>query len=226
MHRTVIKTTTIVDGQPMLYIKEVNRINGAIQMTERYEPIRDTNQNITNNTNSNMNDTNNSNNTNRGNNNSNNRFFDSIFGSTNSGIGSFHNTIFTNLQRNSQNQSQNLNPNSNEGTTNNNHSNNNPSDVNTQTNNFNPNNFIIFLPILLLNNGQNIVNKEDHSKKIEKLEKTIVNESDKQCVICLADFNKSEEVLKTPCNHLYHTECLKTWFKENNSCPTCRKSID
>jgi hypothetical protein len=46
------------------------------------------------------------------------------------------------------------------------------------------------------------------------------------CPICLKKFNKYLDLqnLVTPkkCNHIYHTNCLWTWFENNNTCPMCR----
>lgn len=45
------------------------------------------------------------------------------------------------------------------------------------------------------------------------------------CVICLSKFILNEEIFKTNCSHMFHTRCLELWFKENNSCPLCKKKI-
>lgn len=221
MHRTIIKTTTIVNGQPMTYIKEVNRINGAIQMTERYEPIELSSQN------GNNSGSGNSNNGNiRNNNQLNNHFnslFDNMFTMNPFRLGNLFNSN-SNQNGNNQNSTNNSNNNNSNNNNNNNINTNNTSNMQSSL----QNNLFFFLPVMLINLGNNTNNKqkEDYTKKIETLEKEIVKDSDQQCVICLSDFNKEEEAVKTSCNHLYHKECLRTWFKENNSCPTCRKTVD
>jgi hypothetical protein len=48
---------------------------------------------------------------------------------------------------------------------------------------------------------------------------------DKECVICLDIFKKDEQISKLQCNHIYHTECIKSWFTNNLSCPMCRRII-
>lgn len=48
---------------------------------------------------------------------------------------------------------------------------------------------------------------------------------DKECVICLDVFKKDEKISKLDCNHIYHTECIKSWFTNNLSCPMCRRII-
>jgi len=40
------------------------------------------------------------------------------------------------------------------------------------------------------------------------------------CSICLNKENK--EIMILPCNHNFHSECLRQWLKSNNKCPICR----
>lgn len=28
-----------------------------------------------------------------------------------------------------------------------------------------------------------------------------------------------------PCNHIFHTSCLRSWFQRHQTCPTCRLDI-
>jgi len=46
------------------------------------------------------------------------------------------------------------------------------------------------------------------------------------CPICLEEFNDNETVIELSCKHIFHKDCIKSWFKNNHSCPTCRKKID
>ncbi|CAI8046259.1 E3 ubiquitin-protein ligase TTC3, partial [Geodia barretti] len=41
------------------------------------------------------------------------------------------------------------------------------------------------------------------------------------CVICYEDMDSSDSS-RLMCGHRFHTECIKSWFKEQNTCPTCR----
>nr|GFC83687.1 hypothetical protein [Tanacetum cinerariifolium] len=53
------------------------------------------------------------------------------------------------------------------------------------------------------------------------------NENDHDCVICLEVYKEKETIrVVEPCNHLYHTYCIKKWlFNNNRSCPMCRNHI-
>lgn len=49
----------------------------------------------------------------------------------------------------------------------------------------------------------------------------IVNVND-QCSICI---EKVTQAYNIECKHYFHQECLIMWYKEQNSCPLCRKII-
>jgi hypothetical protein len=36
---------------------------------------------------------------------------------------------------------------------------------------------------------------------------------------------KTSKLMVTPCNHIFHPECLKVWSERKSECPICRKSI-
>ncbi|GBG30764.1 Transmembrane E3 ubiquitin-protein ligase 1 [Hondaea fermentalgiana] len=59
--------------------------------------------------------------------------------------------------------------------------------------------------------------KYDYNRKIpERLRDT-------QCAICLLTVTGvDEEHMITPCNHLFHRDCLRVWINEKLECPTCR----
>lgn len=46
-----------------------------------------------------------------------------------------------------------------------------------------------------------------------------------ECSICQDAFDVGAEVLKLPCRHLYHAECVTSWLQRNNTCPLCRLEL-
>ena len=70
---------------------------------------------------------------------------------------------------------------------------------------------------------QPLVSTED----FEKLPIEILNETrDNDCAICIDKLKKGNEIVKLPCNHLFHVDCIKSYFLNyNNKCPMCRSNI-
>jgi hypothetical protein len=48
----------------------------------------------------------------------------------------------------------------------------------------------------------------------------------KDCVVCLNKYETKEKVLILPCTHMFHTNCIKDWFKSQNTCPICKFKLD
>lgn len=46
-----------------------------------------------------------------------------------------------------------------------------------------------------------------------------------ECALCLEEYTEGEEVLKLPCNHLFHEACIGPWFAKSLSCPLCQKEV-
>lgn len=47
-------------------------------------------------------------------------------------------------------------------------------------------------------------------------------EDQRNCVICLGDFQDKEHIIRLPCFHVFHSDCVKSWLGTHNSCPTCK----
>jgi hypothetical protein len=79
----------------------------------------------------------------------------------------------------------------------------------------------------------NNINYEDvkiimTDEEFENMPRINYNENclNQDCTICMESFNNDELVLKTPCEHCFHIECVKNWFtKESVKCPFCRKEV-
>ena len=54
----------------------------------------------------------------------------------------------------------------------------------------------------------------------------VKKDEDKKCMICTFEYENGEEILTTPCFHVYHKECLANWLKRQNFCPIDRIPID
>ncbi|KRX11009.1 hypothetical protein PPERSA_03067 [Pseudocohnilembus persalinus] len=65
---------------------------------------------------------------------------------------------------------------------------------------------------------------------VEKIEKLIEDypklQEISECLICYLEFEKNENVRRTLCFHVFHDECIVTWWKKNNNCPACRKILN
>ncbi|WP_252177415.1 RING finger domain-containing protein [Endozoicomonas sp. 4G] len=53
-----------------------------------------------------------------------------------------------------------------------------------------------------------------------------------ECSVCKELFVNTSNIVKTPCNHLYHVDCLNQWLKKREqdcsvrNCPTCRTKLN
>lgn len=47
--------------------------------------------------------------------------------------------------------------------------------------------------------------------------------SDNVCIICREEMVTGCK--KLPCNHIFHTSCLRSWFQRQQTCPTCRMDV-
>lgn len=42
------------------------------------------------------------------------------------------------------------------------------------------------------------------------------------CSVCLGDLGNARSICKTPCNHIFHSQCLHQLLAIHNTCPGCR----
>lgn len=50
-------------------------------------------------------------------------------------------------------------------------------------------------------------------------------EEETQCCICLVSISHRERARRLPCQHLFHSSCLRHWIADHPNCPICRKPI-
>ncbi|CAI9089159.1 OLC1v1023670C1 [Oldenlandia corymbosa var. corymbosa] len=65
----------------------------------------------------------------------------------------------------------------------------------------------------------------DNPLHISRETKSDKDDDGKRCAICLEDFEPKELVTVTPCNHMFHEECIVPWVKNQGQCPVCRFAI-
>merc|ERR1712198_157511 len=46
---------------------------------------------------------------------------------------------------------------------------------------------------------------------------------DNVCIICREEMVTGCK--KLPCNHIFHSSCLRSWFQRQQTCPTCRMDV-
>ena len=56
--------------------------------------------------------------------------------------------------------------------------------------------------------------------KIDDINK--LDNDKKNCVICMEDFKKGDKSTNLPCLHMFHTNCIQSWLKKQNTCPICK----
>ena len=86
---------------------------------------------------------------------------------------------------------------------------------------------MFWLPTLILADFALQTQKSEFPKtlKIHKFlhESRKIMNSPKECPICLETFNPESQLLSTPCDHIYHSECINDWMATGSStCPKCR----
>ncbi|KYR02102.1 hypothetical protein DLAC_00901 [Tieghemostelium lacteum] len=57
------------------------------------------------------------------------------------------------------------------------------------------------------------------------ISQAIKNRGDLNCVICMNDVEEAHEYLITPCEHIFHSKCLKDWADYKLECPVCRNPL-
>ncbi|KAM7258057.1 hypothetical protein ACFE04_013798 [Oxalis oulophora] len=55
------------------------------------------------------------------------------------------------------------------------------------------------------------------------IEKRLFGDDLDSCSICLRQFEENDRgLVKTPCSHIFHGQCVIDWFRAKRSCPICR----
>lgn len=68
----------------------------------------------------------------------------------------------------------------------------------------------------------NWINPNDYDSQIRLIP------IEQECTICLEELSLGggqKKIMKLPCHHNFHTECIRPWLKRKHSCPTCRDDV-
>ncbi len=97
--------------------------------------------------------------------------------------------------------------------------------------NYNSNNFMEFVQQMLQHAHGNYDNPVENDLlsslpefPIEDINK--LPEDKKDCIVCLTKYENKENAIILPCTHFFHKDCIKDWFKRQNTCPICKFAID
>ena len=52
------------------------------------------------------------------------------------------------------------------------------------------------------------------------------DQDDTLCQVCLATYEAGETLLRLPCEHLVHRECIETWWEKKLTCVRCTKNFE
>ncbi|XP_058085351.1 E3 ubiquitin ligase BIG BROTHER-related-like isoform X2 [Magnolia sinica] len=50
-------------------------------------------------------------------------------------------------------------------------------------------------------------------------------ENHEECVICCMPYKNRDSLIKLPCQHQYHSNCVTQWLKLNKACPVCSEEV-
>ena len=71
--------------------------------------------------------------------------------------------------------------------------------------------------------------KYNYERRIDPQQLSLLqsNESDAlDCVICMNEVDpQAREYMITPCDHIFHRQCLQEWMDIKMECPTCRSTL-
>ncbi|XP_031254458.1 E3 ubiquitin-protein ligase RING1-like [Pistacia vera] len=66
---------------------------------------------------------------------------------------------------------------------------------------------------------------EEAIQKLEKVTFQDCLESTRDCIVCCEEFHQNDhvnQIVRMPCAHVYHQQCIQKWLKISHLCPLCR----
>mmetsp|Transcript_13955 Transcript_13955/g.30522 ORF Transcript_13955/g.30522 Transcript_13955/m.30522 type:complete len:360 (-) Transcript_13955:118-1197(-) len=47
-----------------------------------------------------------------------------------------------------------------------------------------------------------------------------------QCSICLCEYEEDEKLVRLPCGHVFHADCIDSWTRNHTRCPLCNLDLE
>lgn len=69
-------------------------------------------------------------------------------------------------------------------------------------------------------------NKHGYGSVPGKDDKEVDDEEEPHCSICLGEYETDEQLVKLPCSHVYHDECISSWTSNHTKCPLCNADLE
>jgi len=57
------------------------------------------------------------------------------------------------------------------------------------------------------------------------MDNDVADAAQRQCMICLEDFEVNDRLRVLPCFHRYHCGCVDNWFSRSRCCPVCKHDV-
>jgi len=66
-----------------------------------------------------------------------------------------------------------------------------------------------------------IIDTHEQQTQREVHDTLATDEEIPDCSICIEPIRSNNSVVKLPCGHIFHPECIRVWFKGSKRCPNC-----
>ncbi|KAH0678095.1 hypothetical protein KY284_019180 [Solanum tuberosum] len=79
--------------------------------------------------------------------------------------------------------------------------------------------------LLALEESSSVVGMVPASKSSIELLETIETDernNNDDCLVCLDEIGEETQVLRLPCSHMFHADCVTKWLENSHYCPLCR----